>query len=98
MPCLQISDVPGGVRFAVKVSPKASRQAIDVVYEGQLKIFLNAPPVDGAANQDLLKLLAKNLKIAPSRLSIVSGQHSRSKLVEAQGLTQQEVLDRLNLS
>ena len=95
---LRISDVPGGVRFAVKVAPKAARQAVDTVYDGQLKVFLNAPPVDGAANQGLIKLLAKTLKISPSRLSITSGRHSRSKVVEVLGLTQQEVLGRLNLS
>jgi uncharacterized protein (TIGR00251 family) len=67
------------------------------IQEGNLKIYLTAPPAEGAANQGLIKFLAEILQIAPSRLSIISGRRSRSKLVEIKGLNVREVLHRLQL-
>jgi uncharacterized protein (TIGR00251 family) len=97
MDSLQVTSVGQGVRLGVRVHPRASRQALAGVQEGNLKIYLNAPPAEGAANRGLIKFLAEVLQIAPSCLSIISGRRSRSKLVEIKGLDAREVLHRLQL-
>ena len=84
--------------FAVKVMPRASRQGVGEVREGQLVVYLNAPPVDGAANQGLVKLLAKTLKVSPSSVCIVSGHKNRNKVVKVLGITGEQLLAGLQLS
>lgn len=60
-----------------------------------LKIKLTAPPVEGEANAACLKFLADLLDLAPSRLEILRGEHSRNKVIRITGLTQAEVRTRL---
>ena len=72
-----------GVRFRVRLQPRASRDEIAGVHGGALKIRLHAPPVDGAANEAL---------VAPRRaIRIVTGATSRTKLVEVEGVTSSDV-------
>jgi uncharacterized protein len=76
----------GGVRLAVRVTPRARRSEVtgpvDTAQGGRaLAIKLAAPPVDGAANEALVALLADELGLAPSSLSIAAGQKSRLKIV-----------------
>ncbi|MBX3281449.1 MAG: DUF167 domain-containing protein [Acidobacteria bacterium] len=73
----------GGVEFKVRVVPRASKTEIVGVIDGALKIRLKAPPVDGAANEELIRFLAKVLDIPRRSLSITSGEHSRLKTVLA---------------
>jgi hypothetical protein len=87
----------GGCVFGVKVAPRASSNAIQGVDQSVLKVRLTAPPVEGAANQALVKLLAKALGVAKGRVQIVSGYKSRDKRVLVQGLEPAEVLSRLGL-
>ena len=75
------------VRFAVRVIPRARRSAIEGVHGGGLKVRLTAPPVDDAANDELVEVLAKALGVPRSRVRIVGGGHSRSKVVEVAGAT-----------
>ena len=74
------------VRFAVRVQPRASRTAIDGVHGGALRVRLHAPPVDGAANDALVALLADALGVARRAVRIVAGEHARSKIVEVAGV------------
>lgn len=76
----------GAVRFAVRVVPRASRTEIAGIHAGGLKIRLQAPPVDGAANQALVEFLASALHVSRSAVRIVSGNASRSKVVEVHGI------------
>lgn len=76
-----------GCAFRVRVSPRASRDAIGGAHDGALKVSLTAPPVDGAANAALVKLLAKRLRVAKSAVRITSGETGRSKRVEVDGVT-----------
>jgi len=62
---------------------------------GALKVRLSAPPVEGAANRALVKLLAKALGVARSRVEIVRGARSRNKLVRVAGLRAEELRARL---
>ena len=69
-----------GYTLAIKVIPHSKRQEILLDNE-VIKIKVNAPPIDGKANQQVLKLLSKATKTPPSKLSIQSGEQSKHKLI-----------------
>jgi len=71
------------VRFSVRLTPRGGREAVDGVGEdGALRARVAAPPVDGAANEALCRLLARALGVAPGGVRIVGGASGRRKLVE----------------
>jgi len=74
------------VRFAVHVQPRASRSAIEGLHGGALKVRLHAPPVDGAANDALVVLLADALGVPRRAVRVVAGGSSRRKVVEVAGV------------
>lgn len=74
------------MRFEVRVQPRASRTEIAGEYNGAIKVRLSAPPVDGAANDALVNLLADELSVPRRDVSIVSGASSRSKTVAVAGV------------
>lgn len=63
----------------VLVSPKASRNAVVGIHDGRLKIQIQSPPVDGAANDTLVRFVAKQLGISRQSVQLVAGQTSRRK-------------------
>jgi hypothetical protein len=81
----------GAVTFAVRVQPRASKNEISGVVEGALKIRLQTPAVEDRANQALCVFLAELLKRPKSAVRILSGERSRTKLVEIFGVTAAEV-------
>jgi uncharacterized protein (TIGR00251 family) len=81
-----VSTVAGGVRFGVRVQPRASRSEVCGVHGEALKVRLAAPPVDGAANSALIDLLAEALDVPRRAVTIVAGASSRSKLVQVDGI------------
>lgn len=83
------------VRFGLRVQPRSSRAGVDGVHGSALRVRVNAPPVEGAANEAVMKVLAKALGVANSAVAIVSGARSRSKVVEVSGLRAAEVRKRL---
>ncbi len=68
--------------FSVKVVPRASKSEIVGEMDGALKIRIASPPVDGAANAELIKLLAKTCGIAKSEIEIISGETSKTKQIK----------------
>ena len=88
---LRVEERAGGVRFAVRVQPRASRSGVEGVHGEALKVRLTAPPVDGAANEALLALLADALAVRPRAVRIVSGAASRTKLIEVDGVAAERV-------
>jgi uncharacterized protein (TIGR00251 family) len=79
----------------VRVQPCASRNEIgETDADGMLRIHVTAPPADGEANEAVLKLLAKHLGVPKSTLTIVRGATTRNKVIEVQGLTEDEVRQR----
>ncbi len=68
--------------FKVKVKPNSKQQLIQEESDGSLTIHLKSPPVEGKANQELIKLLSKQFKVPKSQILIKSGVSSRHKLVE----------------
>lgn len=92
-----IKPEPDGVLLSVKVQPRASRNDIDPPRDDELKIRVTAPPVDSAANEAVVKLLAKTFGIPKSRVQLVRGQTSRHKTIRLAGLTPADVLGPLRL-
>jgi uncharacterized protein len=80
-------DSSGDVLLEVKVVPRASADRVAGIEGQHLKIRITAPPVDGKANDYLLRFLAKHFAIRLSQLSLVSGEGSRLKRIRVAGLT-----------
>ncbi|MEO6391761.1 MAG: DUF167 domain-containing protein [Pyrinomonadaceae bacterium] len=78
---LELSERDGWIIFSVRVVPRASRTEIVGLLDGALKIRIAAPPVDGAANEELIRGLAKALGIPPREVGIVRGQTGKSKQI-----------------
>jgi uncharacterized protein (TIGR00251 family) len=71
-----------GSALAVRVTPRASRnEIVDILSDGTVKVHLTAPPLEGKANEALIKFLAKILDVSPSRLEVVAGEGGRDKLI-----------------
>lgn len=92
---LRMNERSGGVRFDVRVRPRSSRSAILGVRDGALDVALTSPPADGAANSELLRLLAKALLVRAADVAIVVGASSRTKVVEVNGISDVEARARL---
>ncbi len=82
---LWLDEREGAVRFKVRVQPRASRSEVAGEYGDALKVRLAAPPVDGAANAELVAFLAKRLRVPKSAVVIVRGDKGRDKLIEVSG-------------
>ncbi len=87
---MEITEHEVGVMFLVRVTPRASRDAIEGDYQGAVKVRLTAPPVDDRANDALRKFLAASLKVPVAAVKIVAGEKSRTKRVAVTGITRAE--------
>lgn len=90
MACGYFQPEENGIRIFVRLSPKAKREGIEGTYDGadgreRLKIAVSAPPVDGRANQELIKLLSKICRVPKSSFEITSGLTDRNKTVFISG-------------
>ena len=74
-----------GLTFAVRVVPRASQSEVGGEYNGALRVRISAPPVDGAANRELARVLAKSFRVPQNAVEIVSGSNSKNKIVRLQG-------------
>ena len=92
-----ISPTAGGVRLRLRVQPRASREELAGLAGGAIRIRLTAPPVDGAANEALVRFLASRLEVSRSAVELVGGRSGRSKLVEVTGISLAEAARRLGL-
>ncbi len=77
------------------MQPRASRTELAGAHGDALKIRLAAPPVEGAANRELVAFLAGRLRVPKSAIQIVKGERGREKLVEVAGVSEEEVRARL---
>jgi uncharacterized protein (TIGR00251 family) len=82
---IQYSEKDRGLTFAVRIVPRASRSEIAGEYNGALRIRIAAPPVGGAANRELIRLLARRFNLPQKAVAIVSGAGSKSKIVRIAG-------------
>ena len=92
---IPLREGPDGVSFAVRVQPRARRNAIAGELGDALKIALTAPPVDGRANEACVEFFADLLRVPRASIVIASGHSSRNKLVRVAGISVAEVRRRL---
>ncbi len=85
-----------GVILSIRVNPKASKSGINGLIGDELKINLNAPPTDGQANKELIKLLSKTFSIPKSQVKIISGETSRSKKILLINADEQTIQTHIN--
>lgn len=93
MTALRVQETNGRVRLNVRVQPRAARTGIAGVHGDALKVRLTSPPVEGAANDALVEFLADTFAVARRAVRILAGEHSRSKIVEIEGITARAVRD-----
>jgi len=92
---MEIEETSSGVRFRVRAQPRASTTELAGPYDGAIRVRIAAPPADGAANDELIRFLAKKLGVPRAAVSIASGESSRDKLVEISGVRVADVREAL---
>jgi len=92
-----IQNSASGVTFAVKVHPRAKKNAITGELGDALKLAIAAPPVDGKANEACIDFFAKLLKVPRSSVTIAAGQTSQNKVIRVAGVSAEEVRRRLKI-
>ncbi len=88
---------PDGVRIRLRIQPRASRTEVVGLHGNEIRIRLSAPPVDGAANEALLRFLSDQLSVPRSAVRLISGESGRSKVVTISGVDVDEVAIKLGL-
>ena len=81
-----------GVRITVRVAPRASKSMIEGVKDGVLRVRLAAPPVEGAANEELIRVIANAFDVPKRAVSIARGERAKTKLVDIDGVTPADVI------
>jgi len=94
---LIISEKPDGCLLKCWIQPRSSRSAVIGIHGDALKIALTAPPVDGKANKELLKFMAKYFKLPQRGIQITVGESSRSKTILISGLNKDIIIQKLCL-
>ena len=92
---IPIHETAGGATLAVKVHPRAKKNAITGEVGDALKLALTAPPVDGRANRACIEFFANLLDVPRSSVTIASGETSRRKVIRVAGVSVHEVQKRL---
>ena len=93
---ISLKESKKGLTFDIQVIPHASRAEIAGVQEGAFKVKVTAPPVEGAANEACIKLLAKELGLKKSQMEISSGAKSRKKTVMIKDISKKELETKIN--
>ena len=86
---------PDGTVLSIKLQPRASANEIGSPVGAELKIKVTAPPVDAAANEALIALLAEKMDCARGRIKLIHGHKSRHKAIKLYGFTPEDVLSRI---
>ena len=92
---LDLNEKDNAVTIRIRVQPRASRTEIVGEYAGAIKLRVAAPPVDGKANEECRRFLAKLLKVSATSVEIISGESSRDKLIRIQNMSAARVLEAL---
>jgi len=73
-------------KFSIKVKPNAKNDKFEFMGDGTIKISIKAPPKEGKANKYLIKFISKRFKIPTTKIKIISGEHSRDKRIQIEGI------------
>ena len=93
---MSITDGPSAT-VSVRVVPRSTKEGVAGFEGGVVRIRLNAPPVEGQANEALVRFLAKALGVPKSRIALVAGGKGRNKIVRVDGITREALLAGLHL-
>ncbi len=88
---MEFTEKDGSITFTVRVVPRASRSEVIGEHDGALKVRIAAPPVDGAANAELVKVLAKHYRVSKSDIEIAGGSTSKRKRIKISNLSQSKM-------
>lgn len=94
---MTITSSSDGVYIDIRVIPRAGKAGIAGTRNGALLVRLNAPPVDGAANAELIDVLSDALGVPRRNITLVSGERSRGKRIRVVGMAADAVRRALNL-
>ena len=94
-PATFLRETSGGTLLSVKLQPRASKNEIGEPLGDELKIKVTAPPVDAAANQALVELLAEKLGCPRGKVELIRGQTSRHKTVMLHGFRRDQVFQKI---
>ncbi len=92
---INFTEKDGAIFINVKVVPRSSKSEITGELDGALKIKLKSPPIDGAANAELIKLLSKTFGVSKNEIEIVGGQTSKLKQIKISNLKSEKILQVL---
>jgi uncharacterized protein (TIGR00251 family) len=87
-----------GVSIRLHIQPRAARTELAGLFGDALKVRLKSPPVDGAANEELVRFLAETLRVPRRGVELVSGHSGRRKTVHVAGMTADDAAKRLGLA
>lgn len=94
---MPIRETQTGVRIDVYVQPGAKKTELAGEHGEAIKIRIHAPPVEGKANEELIRYFAKSMGVSSQRITLVRGEKSRSKTLEIDGLKEIDVKTKLGL-
>ncbi len=86
----------GQILLKIKVQPNSSKNGIEKVENGLLKIKLTSPPIEGKANKDLIKFLSKLFSIPKMNFEIIQGEKSRIKTVKISGISLENLIKKVD--
>lgn len=84
-----ISEIPGGIKVRLYIQPQSSKNQIIGLHDGALKVKIQAPPIEGKANDEIIYFFSKLLKIPKSQLEILKGDLSRHKTLAILGISKE---------
>ncbi len=93
---MKILEKNGAIEIEIRVIPRASKSEVVGEHDGSLKVRISSPPVDGAANAELIKLLAKFFGVAKADIDLISGQTSKTKRIRIANLSKARFEELLN--
>jgi uncharacterized protein (TIGR00251 family) len=92
---LELNEKDDAVTIKLRVQPRAPRTEIAGEHAGAIKLRIAAPPVDGKANEECRRFLAKLLKVSATSVEIISGSSSRDKIIRIHNISARRVLEAL---
>ncbi len=92
-----MNETSDGLEIKIRAVPRAAKNEIQGLHDGALKVRLTSAPVDGKANQALIRHLSRTLKVPKTQMTIVRGKTGRQKTLRIAGLTKKEFLERISV-
>ena len=90
-----LESADGGIRLRLRIQPRASRTEVTGEHAGAIKVKIAAPPVDGKANEECCRFLAKLLGVSAGSVEIVAGESSRDKIIRVHNISAERVREAL---